>query len=257
MNFETMAERHAFILEQLSESEVLKVSDLSKKLKVSLVTIRKDLKVLETKNLLYRAHGVIYKSNPYTQDLNVNEKSRIHAEEKMRIGKTASEMIESNDAILIASGTTVLQFAQNIQVSSGKLTVVTSAMNVALALSGKSNIDVIQLGGVVRPNSTSVVGYYAEEMLKKLSFSKLFLGVDGIDEVYGCSTSNMLEANLNKTMIEAAQKTILLTDSSKFGRKSFGKICDLNKIDQIITDDKISPKMRESIENLGVELVIV
>lgn len=257
IEFETMAQRHNYILDQLEKNEVVKISDLAKKLDVSIVTIRKDIKTLENMNLIYKAHGLIYKNNPYTQDINVNEKSLLNVEQKRDIAKFAASLIEPNDAILIASGTTVLQFAQAINVTNGKLTVVTSAMNVALALSGKANIEVIQLGGVVRPNSTSVVGPYAEDTLKKLSFSKLFLGIDGIDTDYGLTTSNLLEANLNHLMIKASQKTIVLTDYSKFGKKGFGKICNLNEIDHIITDSRITEKAKEDIDNLGVKLTIV
>lgn len=236
---------------------MLKVSDLSNKLNVSIVTIRKDLKMLENKNLIYRTHGLIYKSNPYIYDKNVNEKHLINTEQKNRIAKYAANLVEPNDAILIASGTTVHNFASAINVTSGKLIVVTSAMNVAIALSAKPNVEVIQLGGIVRSNSSSVVGLYAEEILKSMSFSKLFLGVDGIDADNGCSTSNLLEANLNHSMIKAAQKTIVLTDSSKFGKKGFGKICNLNEIDQIITDDGLSGKSKKLIENSGIELTLV
>ncbi len=254
---ETMAQRHMYILDELEKSEMLKVSDLSNKLNVSIVTIRKDLKMLENKNLIYRTHGLIYKSNPYIYDKNVNEKHLINTEQKNRIAKYAANLVEPNDAILIASGTTVHNFASAINVTSGKLIVVTSAMNVAIALSAKPNVEVIQLGGIVRSNSSSVVGLYAEEILKSMSFSKLFLGVDGIDADYGCSTSNLLEANLNHSMIKAAQKTIVLTDSSKFGKKGFGKICNLNEIDQIITDDGLSGKSKKLIENSGIELTLV
>ncbi|MGV0927881.1 DeoR/GlpR family DNA-binding transcription regulator [Empedobacter sp. ULE_I145] len=254
---ETMAQRHMYILDELEKSEMLKVSDLSNKLNVSIVTIRKDLKMLENKNLIYRTHGLIYKSNPYIYDKNVNEKHLINTEQKNRIAKYAANLVEPNDAILIASGTTVHNFASAINVTSGKLIVVTSAMNVAIALSAKPNVEVIQLGGIVRSNSSSVVGLYAEEILKSMSFSKLFLGVDGIDADNGCSTSNLLEANLNHSMIKAAQKTIVLTDSSKFGKKGFGKICNLNEIDQIITDDGLSGKSKKLIENSGIELTLV
>ena len=254
---ETMIQRHNYILEELDKNEILKVSELAKDLDVSIVTIRKDLKTLEDKNLIYKTHGAIYKSNPYTQDINVNEKHLINSDKKKAIGNFAATLIEPNDAILIASGTTVLNFANAINVTSGKLTVVTSAMNVALALAGKANIEVIQLGGVVRPNSNSVVGPYAEEILKNMSFSKLFLGVDGVDADYGCSTSNLLEANLNNSMIRAAHQTIILTDSSKFGKKGFGKICDLCEIDHIITDDNLNDISKNLIEDSGVELTIV
>ncbi|SIT21107.1 transcriptional regulator, DeoR family [Filimonas lacunae] len=258
MQIESMAQRHSYILNKLNKEEVVKVSDLSDELNVSPVTIRKDLKVLESKKLLYRSHGIITKSNPYIMDVNVNIKSGIRTDQKKRIGEAAAALVAPEDAILIASGTTVLQLAEALAHNTTEhLTVVTSAMNVAMVLRERPNTEIIQLGGIIRQSSTSVVGPYAEDMLRRLSFKTLFLGVDGIDAEYGCSTSNMMEAQLNEVMINAAQKTVILTDSSKFGKKGFGKICDLSEIDQIITDDEITHASREKIEQAGVELTIV
>jgi DeoR family transcriptional regulator of aga operon len=109
----------------------------------------------------------------------------------------------------------------------------------------------------VRKTSTSVTGNYAESILDNFTCSKLFLGVDGIDIEQGCTTSNMMEALLNKAMIRTAQKTIIITDSSKFGRRGFGKICPLSDIDMIITDEGISQTMVRDLENMGIEVVIV
>lgn len=257
MQFETIGQRHTYILNRLNQEEFLKISDLAEILNVSLVTIRKDIKTLETKNLVYKTHGAVYKTDPYSHDININEKNFMQQEQKKRIGEAAAKLVKPNDAILIASGTTVMQMANAIIPSNEKLTVVTSAMNVAMTLREKNNIEIIQLGGIMRPSSTSVVGPYAEEMLHQLSFSKLFLGVDGLEAQYGCSTTNMLEAKLNSLMIKAAQKTIILTDSTKFGKKSFGKICNLRDIDQIITDDGISKHSKDLILEAGVELTIV
>ncbi|PZP50847.1 MAG: transcriptional regulator [Pseudopedobacter saltans] len=258
MEFESMAQRHAYILKVLQSEDSIKVADLEKKLKVSLVTIRKDLKILEQKKLLFRTHGFITKSDPYPTDINVNLKEEHNKEAKIRIGEAAAKMIDPKSAILIASGTTVLQMARAIQIPDNQhLTVVTSAMNVAMALRDKLNIEIIQLGGIVRHSSTSVVGPFAEKMLQDLSFSTLFLGVDGLEAAYGLSTSNMLEAKLNAEMIKVAQKTVVLTDSSKFGKRGFGRICGLNDIDHIVTDTGISQQSIKRIEATGVELTIV
>lgn len=98
-------------------------------------------------------------------------------------------------------------------------------------------MDVIQLGGITRSSSVSVVGPFAEQMLRSFNCSKLFIGVDGIDPDFGLTTTNMLEASLNRAMIDAAQKVVVLADSSKFGRRGFSKICDLESVDRIITDN--------------------
>src|SRR5690606_29206727 len=116
---------------------------------------------------------------------------------------------------------------------------------------------VIQLGGLIRKTSASVTGAYAESVLQNFSCSKLFLGVDGIDLGFGLTTSNMMEAMLNKKMIAASQKTIVLADSSKFGKRGFGKICELDSIEQIITDTNVSDHTVKELEGLGVEVTIV
>lgn len=251
-----LTERHQQIIGKLKKEGRVSVVDLCEELAVSPVTIRKDLKLLEDKNLLYRTHGGGTLANPYIGDKPVNEKAKIHSVEKGSIGEAASNLIEPDDCILIASGTTVLSFAKHIQ-PKGNLTVITAALNVALELIHHPGIEVIQLGGLLRKSSSSVTGAYAEKVLDDFSCSKLFLGVDGIDVEFGLTTSNMMEAQLNKKMIAASQKTIVLADSSKFGKRGFGKICGLEDIEQVITDSGVSEHMVESLQGMGIEVTIV
>lgn len=251
-----LTERHQHILSRLKKEGSVNVIDLCTELEVSSVTIRKDLKLLEDRNLLFRTHGGGTLANPYTTDRPVTEKAMIHSEEKLGIGDAAAKLIESNDCILIASGTTVLSLAKNI-LPEGQLTVVTAALNVAMELVNHPGIEVIQLPGIIRKTSSSVTGNFAEEMLGNFSFSKLFLGVDGIDPEFGLTTTNMMEAQLNRKMIAASQKTIVLADSSKFGKRGFGRICGLEDIEQVITDANISEHMVETLKGMGIEVTIV
>jgi DeoR family transcriptional regulator of aga operon len=249
-------ERHQIIIDKIKKEGQVKVLALCEELKVSSVTIRKDLKFLEEKGLLFRAHGGATLLNPYTIDRPVNEKEKIHSSEKIRIGVAAAKMIESNDSILIASGTTVQAFARSIQ-PKGNLTVITSALNVALELIHHPQIEVVQLGGILRKSSSSVTGPYAKNILADFSCSKLFLGVDGIDLEFGLTTANVMEAHLNRDMIRVSQKTIVLADSTKFGRRGFGKICNFDDIDEIITDKGISDYTARALEEMGIKVTIV
>lgn len=251
----TLLERHSIILELLREFGKVDVADLSSKLKVSAVTIRKDLDLLEEKKLLYRTHGGAILADPYIATRKVSEKEKLRPEVKRRIGLKAVEWLSPQDALIIASGTTVQAFARCIE--NMKLTVITSAMNVAMELLDKPDIEIIQLGGIIRHSSASAVSEYAIRMLDNFCCSKLFLGVDGIDPEYGLSTTHIQEACLNQAMIAAATKTIVLADSSKFGRRGFSKICNMSDIDWVITDSGISPKMLEAIEEQGVKVTIV
>lgn len=251
----TLLERHSLILELLREFGKVDVADLSSRLKVSAVTIRKDLDLLEEKKLLYRTHGGAILADPYIATKKVSEKEKLRPEVKRRIGLKAVELLSPQDALIIASGTTVQAFARCIE--NMKLTVITSAMNVAMELLDKPDIEIIQLGGIIRHSSASAVSEYAIRMLDNFSCSKLFLGVDGIDPEYGLSTTHIQEACLNQAMIGAATKTIVLADSSKFGRRGFSKICNMSDIDRVITDSGISPKMLEAIEEQGVKVTVV
>ena len=252
----SMSERHKKILEILQLQGNISVTDLSERLNVSEVTIRKDLTSLETQNKLYRTHGKAIPISPYIGDRHINEKEKQNVQEKRLIGRRAASMLEENDSILIASGTTILYAAREM-VSARNLTVITASVSVSSILSQNKYIDVVQLGGMVRESSVSVVGSFAENMLSYFNCSKLFMGADGVDLEFGVTTTNMMEANLNRMMMASAQKTVLLVDSSKFGKKGFSKICDLDKIDQIITDDKIPQVYRENLEELGIEVTVV
>ncbi len=252
----SLAERHQYILKKLQKEQYINVIDLCKELNVSSVTIRKDLKLLEDKNLLYKIHGGATVSNPYTIDRSVNEKEKLQANEKARIGQAAAGLVQENDSIIIASGTSVLAFARSLPVNI-PVTVITAALNVAMELSRHPNAEVVQLGGMLRKSSTSVMGPYSEAILKDFFCSKLFLGVDGIDLEFGLTTTNMMEAHLNRQMISVAQKTIVLTDSTKFGKRGFGKICNIDEIDHIITDKGISDHTVRQLESMSIKVTIV
>ena len=210
----TISERHKYILDKVSKYGIAYVNELSEELNVSSVTIRKDLKFLEEKKLLFKTHGSASSIDPYINDRSVVLKEGMQVEQKASIARKAVDLVAVDDTIIIASGTTVLQLAKSLG-SIDRLTVITSSTNITVALTKFSNIEIVQLGGIVRRSSTSVIGHYAEQMLSNFACSKLFLGVDGIDIDFGLTTTNMQEAHLNQIMMTAAQKTILFDNNRK------------------------------------------
>ncbi len=254
-NTMTIAERHKHILQTLERDGFVKVIDMANELDVTAVTIRKDLKVLEGKGLLYRTHGSASPSNPHMGDKNVSDKEKINPVQKDRIGARAAAMIDPNDSIIINSGSTICSFAKHI-VPKGQLTVASASLMATLIMSERDGINILQLGGNYRRHSMSVFSNYTLGFLEDIACSKLFLGVDGVAADFGVTTSNLEEAALNKAMMNTALKTVVLCDSSKFGKKGFGKICNLDKIDTIVTDDGITDSMRQILEDAGIEVVI-
>ena len=175
--------------------------------------------------------------------------------QKMLIGAKAAEMITADDSIILASGTTVHAFASCIR-PIHHLTVVSACLRATEILAANNDIEIIQLGGIIRHSSLSVVGEYAKAVFAECACSKLFMGVDGIDPDFGITTTDIREAELNKVMMRAAQKVIVLADSSKFLRRGFSKIADLSEIDLIITDSGVPQAMRDRLEERGIELCI-
>lgn len=249
-------ERHQKIIGIIQLKGYESVTNLCKKLRVSAVTIRKDLKLLEKNNKLFRTHGGASNTNPFTVDRPVNVKENLQPEEKKSIAAAGARYIENNDSIIIASGTSLLALAREIKPEQ-KLTVITSALQVAQELIKHPNIDIIQLGGGVRHSSSSVVGAYAEDILKDFFCTKLFLGVDGIDFDFGITTSSSMEAQLNKRMMHVVQKVIVLADHTKFGKRGFSRICSVDEIDEIITDKGISSSMVEKFATSGIKITVV
>ncbi len=247
--------RQAQIMEVLLKEESIAVTDLAELLDVSQVTIRKDLTELEQANKLYRSHGKAIIINPFTFNRSVNEKEKIAVEQKEAIGREAAKLIDKDDSIIIASGTTIHALARNIK-PKHRLTVVSASLPASDILSQDENNDIIQLGGMVRHSSLSVVGQYSRQILENCSFSKLFIGVDGIDFDFGFTTTDMREAELNQQMMRAAQKVIVLADSSKFGKRGFAKIGNIDDIDLIITDAGVSANVINQINDHGIDYII-
>jgi DeoR family transcriptional regulator of aga operon len=256
-NDNSTIDRRRGILELLNKNGQVKVGQLSKLFKVSVVTIRNDLTHLEEKGLLIKTRGGGIKTSPRVGiDYKLNEKSQIHSAEKQLIGKKAASIIEDNDIIIIDSGTTTLEIAKNLH-SLNNLTVITNALNIASQLVDYENMRVILLGGLLRSTSLSLIGPISENSIKSFYCDKLFLGVDGIDSNYGITTPNPEEAHLNKLMIDISKQVIVVTDSSKFKRRSFVHIAPMTKIHTVITDSNIPEDELKNLQNYGVEVLII
>lgn len=251
----SIAERHKYILSILKRDGFIRVADIARDLDVTTVTVRKDFKQLEDMGLLYRTHGSACPANPHVADRNVSEKEKLNRRQKQAIGRAAVALIDADDSIMIASGSTIYAFAENIGSVNGALNVVTSSLKVSLILNGLENVNVIQLGGVIHKKSLSVRGLPLSEF-DRFTCSKLFIGVDGLDTEYGVTTSNIEEAELTKQMMRICSKTIVLADSSKFSRRGFGKICNLDQIHTLVTDSGCPESVIKAMEEQGIRVVI-
>ena len=228
------------ILKLLEQANEVSVTELSKRLKTSEVTIRKDLTTLQNRNLLVRTRGGAIRRpvENLNEDTAISQKRMFNFHEKQRIGKLATSLIKNGDYIMLDSGTTTMEIAKNLDQFTD-LTIVTNAINIAEEIMKYKRFTVVILGGHLRINSHSTIGPIAMKTLSHFTNYKLFMGVDSFSFDNGIFTPNMEEAMLNQAMIAQASEVIAVFDSSKFNKRSFCHIANAEQIDAIVTDNNL------------------
>jgi DeoR family transcriptional regulator, aga operon transcriptional repressor len=249
-------ERRRAILEILNREGRVLVLDLAKRFETSQVTIRKDLEELHAHGVIHRTHGgALPAREGALEDPTLREKEKLHRKEKLRIAEAAARLVQEGQVVILDSGTTTTAIARALR-HFQNLTIVTNAVNIAAELSGTA-VEVILTGGTLRKNSFSLVGPIAEETLHRLNADLLFLGVDGFDVHYGLSTPNLLEAKVNRVMVEVAKRTVAACDSSKFGRRSLSLIAPPQALHEVITDRGAPRSDLKALKKAGIEVTLV
>lgn len=249
-------ERRNHILGLVQNNGRVLVADVSRKLGISQITIRKDLDHLQAKGLIQRTHGgALPVQTGALSDPSLQEKQKQHLQEKQRIAAAAVRLVQEGQCVMLDSGTTTTAIAQALKRFS-QLTVITNAMNIAAELAG-TNFEVILTGGTLRKNSFSLVGPLAEDVLEEMHADILFLGVDGFDVELGVTTPNLLESRVNRAMVKAARRVVAVCDSTKFDRRSLSRIVAPSAIHQVITDKNVSSDIVEALRSQNVEVTLV
>jgi DeoR family transcriptional regulator, aga operon transcriptional repressor len=249
--------RRERIVSLLREQGSVQIPSLAELFQVSTQTLRKDLNFLDEKGICTRSSGgAILKRgalSPTEQAIEV--KRALYADEKMRIGKSAAALIESNDSVLLDSGTTTLQVARHID-PEASLVVVTNDVGIMNELVTRERVQLVLLGGTLRRKNLSFYGTQTERTLQDMHVDKLFLAADGFDIEKGITTHFEPEALLNRMMCQAASEIIVVADSSKFGRICLHKILEPLGIAKLVTDAGIPTSAREALTRIGVEVII-
>ena len=249
-------ERRRAIREILERNGRVLVTEIARQFHTSQVTVRKDLDILQSQGLIHRTHGgALPAREGALEDPTLREKEKLQRAEKLRIAEAAARLVKEGQVVILDSGTTTTAIARALR-NFQKVTIITNAVNIAAELSG-APVEVILTGGTLRKNSFSLVGPIAEETLQRLNADILFLGVDGFDVQYGLSTPNLLEAKVNRGMVEVAKRTVAVCDSTKFGRRSLSLIVPTKSLHEVITDRDIPKADLRLLRKMGMEVTLV
>jgi DeoR/GlpR family transcriptional regulator of sugar metabolism len=254
------SKRRSAILEELSRNHKVRVADLSVSLGISEVSIRRDLQILEERGLLKRIHGGAISLESASPSTPAALRLDVEREKKERIGRAAAAMIGRGESLIFDSGSTPLQVARFLDkelLTSGNLTVVTAHLPVVRQLGQWPGVHLIVLGGIYVHAYEMLVGPQTVDQLKGLHVDKMFLGTDGMTLSHGFTTANVLEAEVDRAMVQAANEVIVVSDSGKIGGIGLATIMPVNGVDKLITDTDAPPDFVAALRDLGIEVILV
>jgi DeoR family galactitol utilization operon repressor len=249
---EQLSERERLILDKLSQLGTISVSDLAAELQLSEVTIRSDLKELEEKGWLQRTRGGA--APAFHRD--ILERQRLHMEEKQVIARAAAELVENGDVIMIEAGTTTALIARYLM---GKrdIHIVTNSTLVFSYARMNPALQITMTGGEFRRPTESLVGPIALETISRLNVRLAFVGTDGFSLHRGMTTHLVEGGEIVKAMKAHAGKTILVADSSKYGKVGFVSVLPLQEVDLIITDRNLSAQAVTELHEAAIRVQLI
>jgi DeoR family transcriptional regulator of aga operon len=250
-------QRRRKILDVIEQKGQITVNDLVKRFSISAVTGRGDLDALAASGMVVRSHGGAVRRMEASQDYPLRLKETLHRAEKIKIGRAAADLVQSNEVVILDSGSTTAEIARHLKTRKiQSVTVITNALNIVSELMDASGISVIMIGGMLRPVSGSFVGPQAEAMLKELRADRFFLAVDGVDLDIGPSTPDIFEAQLNGVMMQVSKEVNVVADFSKLGRRSVSRIGSLEGVHRLITDSRAPEEFIEALRKKRIEVIV-
>src|SRR3954453_1374408 len=250
-------QRRALIADEVRRRGAVRVSELTERLAVSDMTIRRDLDLLANAGVLEKVHGgATVLGLRSTDEPGFEAKSHRQLDEKEAIAQRAVSLVSPGQAIALTAGTTNWRLAHHL-VQIPELTVVTNSIQVANVLhrEGRTDLPVVLTGGVRTP-SDALVGPVAVTTIRSLHVDLLFMGVHGMSLEAGYTTPNLLEAETNQALVQASRRLVVVADNTKWGVRGLSRIAGLGDADSIVSDAGLPQEARSAIAEQGVQLIL-
>lgn len=263
-------ERQQRVLAILKQQGSAQLEELARALDVSASTIRRDLEMFEKQGVVQRTHGGAVYNGPgsiskeseaiaasneisasgASSSVALSERMNEHVEAKMAIGKYAASLVRPQMTLLLDGGSTVFYTAK--QITARPIQVVTNSLSIANLFADDDQVELLIVGGSHYPRTGVLLGPITTGCLADLHADLLMLSVAGI---YGreAYNQNLGMTQVEQAMMRQAAQTVMLMDSSKFGRKSLSRVCSIDEVDQLVTDKAIESQW---VERLGERLIV-
>src|SRR6266571_8371656 len=246
-------ERQHRIGEYVQKVEFASLEEIAAQVDASLSTVRRDLTILEAGGMVQRTHGGARIVNPRSDEFTFTARDTHQLEEKEAIGRACAQLIPANRSIIIDAGTTVYHVARYLESKAPQI--ITNSLPVANLFASANRLEVIVSGGVIYPRLGVLVGPLAVEAFSRIHADVAIMSAGGIS-LDGITNSHGLLIDIQRAMINAAQKVIFCFDHTKFGRKSILPLCELDCVDTIVSDSAAPTDLVQQLRGRGIEVVV-
>ncbi len=244
-------ERRTRILEAIRQNGSVSVADMARDLGVSVMTIRRDLALMDKEGLIERCHGGAVIQN----EVSYSAKRERNREGKEKIASACAAMVKPGMKIYLDAGTTTWEIARRIR-NTADLLVVTNDLEIARLLT-ETDVKLFVLGGQVQNSTGSMWGYFATEMIRNFNFDLGFFGASSIDDRLEITTPTTVKAFLKREAAERCTETVLAVDSDKFGGKSVIAVNSVGDYDVIVTDRPLGEEEKRSLSDRETQIISV
>jgi DeoR/GlpR family transcriptional regulator of sugar metabolism len=247
-------ERQNQILQLVTRSQRISVTELCMTFEVSEATARRDLETLACHGKIQRVHGGAIALIEAPPESPLLQRGSDQADEKARIGQAAAALVRDGETVFLGSGTTVLEVARALRMRPS-LTVITNSLPVVNVFAGLENVNVICLGGMLRGSELSFIGHITEQSLSEVRADKVFIGTRAISLEHGLSHEYLPETMTDRAILKAGQEIIIVADHTKFGRAATVLLAPLESIHTIVTDGQIRQDFLVAVESKGIRVI--
>lgn len=248
-------ERRLEIIDQVRTRPLVRADELASRFGVSVETIRRDLLGLEREGLLRRVHGGATRAEARAYEAPFETRRVQHIERKRAMGRLAASLVAPGDTLILDVGTSVAEVARALG-GGYRGNVLTNSLHAAVQFDGREQVQVLVSGGVMRPGDLACSGAHAEEFFSTYYADKAFLGSGGVHPEIGLTDYYVDEIACRQIILAHASETYLMADSSKLGHVALARVCDLEEVTAIITDDDADPGMIAALEAAGATVLV-
>lgn len=246
-------ERQHRISEYLLKAEFASLEEIAKHVDASVSTVRRDLTLLETAGNIRRTHGGARIVVPRSDEFTFSARDTHQLAEKEAIGRACAEQVPPNQSVILDAGTTVYHVARYLESKAPQI--VTNSLPVANLFTSANRLEVVVSGGVIYPRLGVLVGPLAVDSFRKIHADIAIMSAGGLS-LKGITNSHGLLIDIQRAMIQAAQKVIFCFDHTKFGRQSVLPLCDLTCVDMVVTDAAAPAELVSELRQRGIEVIV-